>query len=125
MEITSIGKELMSTRFHLGIQKARSTFLYNLLSNCSCGSLSSKSEVHYHNKYYERGIQWYLGLFDDKGAKIETSPKYFMKVKQVALKIRQLKELTEILSNEVDMLKKIISMGEPLLLDFYKQEYEW
>ncbi len=89
--------------FHIGTQKAGSTYLYNLLSSHPDLALPKITEVHYFSSNLERGLDWYLGLFEGKGVRIDASPKYFMFGKTVAPRIK-------------DYSQKYLGNKEPLFL---------
>jgi len=104
----------LPTRFHIGTQKAGSTFLYNLLASHPDLSLSRQTEVHYYSKYFDRGEEWYLSLFENDGIKIDTSPKYFMSGELVAPRIKatvgEEAKFLLILRNPIDLLNSHFQM---------------
>ena len=104
----------LPTRFHIGTQKAGSTFIYNLLSSHPDVSLSSQTEVHYYSKFFTRGDDWYHSLFSGKGIKIDTSPKYFMRGEDVALRIKKAcgekAKFLLVLRNPIDLLNSHYQM---------------
>jgi hypothetical protein len=76
--------------FHIGTQKAGSTYLYNLLAGHPEAGLPREKEVNFFNANYEKGVEWYLRQFADNGrVLIDTSPKYFMHGEAVAPRIRE------------------------------------
>ena len=70
--------ERLPHRIHICIQKAGSTYLYNLLRSHPDISLSSETEVDFYTKHFDRGEEWYSGTFRKDGERIDTSPKTFM-----------------------------------------------
>jgi len=77
--------------FHIGTQRAGSTYLYNLLKTHPEVSLSPLQEVHFYmTKNFHRGVDWYMNCFPKEGHQIDTSPKYFMLGEQVAPRIKDL-----------------------------------
>ncbi len=74
--------------FHIGTQKAGSTYLYNLLSSHPDLALPKITEVHYFSFNLSKGLDWYLNLFSGEGIRVDTSPKYFMLGKTVAPRIK-------------------------------------
>lgn len=100
---------------HIGTQKAGSTYLYHLFAQHPDISLSKYPENNYYLKYYDKGKNWYLDSFNNKGTKIETSPKYFQKGEIVAPRIKdtlgnQDVKLLLILRNPVDYLNSHFRM---------------
>ncbi len=75
--------------FHIGTQRAGSTFLYNLLSSHPDVSLHRLSEVNFFSAEFSRGLNWYLSGFKGNKARIDTSPKYFMLGQTVAPRIKE------------------------------------
>jgi len=65
--------------FHIGTQRAGSTFLFNLLKKHPQISLSKRQEIHYYTSNFEKSIDWYLNQFDENKIMIDTSPKLFQK----------------------------------------------
>lgn len=102
------------TRFHIGTQKAGSTFLYNLLASHPEVSLSSQTEVHYYSKYFTKGEDWYISLFERPGTKIDTSPKYFMNGEVAAPRIKAVcgeeAKFLLLLRNPIDLLNSHFQM---------------
>lgn len=76
--------------FHIGTQRAGSTYLYNLLKTHPELSLSPLQEIHFYTKNFHRGVEWYMNCFPKGGRRIDTSPKYFMLGEQVAPRIKDL-----------------------------------
>ena len=74
--------------FHIGTQRAGSTYLNNLLRAHPEISLSSYQEVNYYTTNYERGVHWYTSSFERTGQRIDTSPKYFLSGSIAAQRIR-------------------------------------
>ncbi len=74
--------------FHIGTQRAASTFLYNLLLGHPAASLHQRSEVNFFSVEFNRGLNWYLAGFLGKQNRIDTSPKYFMLGQTVAPRIK-------------------------------------
>jgi len=64
------------TRFHIGTQKAGSTYLYNLLKSHPHTTMANKPKVCFFSGEYEKGAGWYQNLFEDTEYKIDTSPDY-------------------------------------------------
>jgi len=56
-------------------------------------SLPKITEVHYFSSNLSKGVDWYLNLFGGEGARVDTSPKYFMFGKTVAPRIRIMPEI--------------------------------
>lgn len=75
--------------FHIGTQKAGSTYLYNLLASHSEISLSRYTEVNYFSNQYNQGETWYENSFQQGKYRIDTSPKYFMEGKSVAPRLKE------------------------------------
>lgn len=100
--------------FHIGTQKAGSTFLYNLLSSHPAIALSSQTEVHFYSKYYEKGRGWYINLFRKEGEMVDTSPKYFMHGEVVAPRIHEQcgddARFVLILRNPIDLINSHFQM---------------
>ena len=100
------------TRFHIGTQKAGSTYLYNLFSSHSGVNLGRVTEINYFSKNYEKGGNWYRGKFKGNGDFIDTSPKYFMQGEEVAPRMKEYErslggekiQMMLILRNPVDYL---------------------
>lgn len=67
----------LPTRFHIGTQKAGSTYLYNLLASHPDAGLSPMSEINFFSDRFEKGMEWYKGVFPDQGNIIDCSPTYF------------------------------------------------
>lgn len=69
----------LPTRFHIGTQRAGSTYLNNALKNHPEVSLSSYQEVSFYNERFERGFDWYINSFlNNNKIKIDTTPRYFL-----------------------------------------------
>jgi len=51
--------------FHIGTQKAGSTYLYNLLSGHPEAGLAREKEVNFFNIHFDKGLDWYLGQFEE------------------------------------------------------------
>jgi len=63
----------------LGTQKGGTTSLYNYLINHSKISGGSRREIHFFDKYYEKGVHWYKNNFLNSNENIltcECSPDY-------------------------------------------------
>lgn len=75
------------TLFHIGTQKAASTFLYNLLREHPEACLHQETEVNFFTTHFEKGEEWYHNGFKGGGKRIDTSPKYFMLGQTAALRI--------------------------------------
>ncbi|MFQ5795734.1 MAG: sulfotransferase [Candidatus Bipolaricaulia bacterium] len=76
--------------FHIGTQRAGSSYLYNLLKTHPEVSLSSYQEIHFYTRNFHRGVEWYTNSFTKLGQRIDTSPKYFMQGEQAAPRIKEL-----------------------------------
>ena len=74
--------------FHIGTQKAASTYLYNLLKNHPEVSLNKLTEVNYFTSRFGQDKDWYETGFVGSGQKIDTSPKYFMQGEMVLPRLR-------------------------------------
>ena len=74
--------------FHIGTQRAGSTYLYNLLKAHPDVSLSYQ-EVAFYSRNFDRGVGWYVDSFAKGDHAIDTSPKYFMKGEQAAPRIKE------------------------------------
>jgi len=64
----------------LGTQKGGTTSLYNYLSNHSKIRVGSRREIHFFDRNYEKGINWYKNNFNYKNNNLltfECSPDYF------------------------------------------------
>lgn len=75
-------------RFHIGLQRTASTYLYDLLASHPDAALARKGLGFYANKF-ERGKDWYLGQFPSGGIRIDSSPIYFVRGRTAAPRIRQ------------------------------------
>jgi hypothetical protein len=76
--------------FHIGTQRAGSTYLFHLLNDHPNVSLYPGKEPSFYNQHFSRGGDWYRNCFPDEGTPIDTSPKYFMTGEQTAPRIRRL-----------------------------------
>ncbi len=75
--------------FHIGTQKAGSSYLYNLLKGHPDIALSKFQKLNfYYSKNFHRGTQWYLDSFPETGQRIDTSPIYFRMGAEVAPRIK-------------------------------------
>lgn len=84
----------MVKRFHIGMQRSGSTFLYNLLKGHSQISVSPLQEIHYFTKNDNLDLEFYESLFpENKKYKIDTSPKYFKQSTKAATRIKNYCEL--------------------------------
>jgi len=63
-------------RFHIGTQKAGSSYLYKLLDAQPAVAMSERAEVSFFSTYYQEGMEWYKGTFPDGGEAIDLSPAY-------------------------------------------------
>ena len=77
----------LPTRFHIGTQRAGSSFVYNLLRSHPQVSLSPLQEIHFYTKHFERGLDWYRDCFPESGIAVDTSPKYFQLGREAAPRI--------------------------------------
>ncbi|PLX27398.1 hypothetical protein C0583_03740 [Candidatus Parcubacteria bacterium] len=75
-------------RFHIGTQKAGSTYLYNLLLKHPDVGLSEMTEVNFFSREFEKGYDYYSELFP-QGEAIDMTPKYFMLGGTVAPRIKK------------------------------------
>ncbi|HLE78026.1 MAG TPA: sulfotransferase, partial [bacterium] len=73
----------MPTRFHIGLQRAASTYLYDLLASHPDVALPRKGLGFFSNKF-DRGLPWYLAQFMGDGVRIDSSPNYFFRGRTVA-----------------------------------------
>lgn len=78
----------MPTRFHIGLQRAASTYLYDLLASHPDVALPRKGLGFFSNKF-DRGLPWYLAQFMGDGVRIDSSPNYFFRGRTVAPRIAQ------------------------------------
>jgi hypothetical protein len=115
--------------FHIGTQKAGSTFLYNLLDKHPDISLSTFTEVNFFSNNFDRGNNWYTDSFKNTENKIDTSPKYFMTGETVAPRIKNYTDRSEqkplfllILRNPIDYLYSHFQMH--LRHNFFKKNPE-
>jgi len=76
-------------RFHIGTQKAGSSFLYNVLLQHPSISLGCNSEVQFFTKHFDKGIAWYKEAFRGQGNTVDITPKYFMSGEIVAPRIKE------------------------------------
>ncbi|MGM0411497.1 MAG: sulfotransferase domain-containing protein [Bacillota bacterium] len=63
----------------IGAQKSGTTWIYEVLkSHPKIAMAKNRKEVHYFDRYYDRGIEWYKKRFPDKFSGLigETTPKY-------------------------------------------------
>ncbi len=102
-------------RFHIGTQRAGSTYLYNLLKEHPDISLSSFQEVNYYTKNFRRGKNWYCETFSANGVPIDTSPVYFRKGDVVAPRIKEVLPDADprfllIIRNPIDYLYSLYHM---------------
>ncbi|HET7481647.1 MAG TPA: sulfotransferase [Actinomycetota bacterium] len=82
-------KNELPTRFHIGTQRAGSSYIYNLLNSHPNVALNAAQEVHFYTSMFERGVEWYCAGFPQEGVRIDTSPKYFMLGEMAAPRIRE------------------------------------
>lgn len=75
--------------FHIGTQKAASTFLFNALKEHPNIALSSVTEINFFSQHFEKDLSWYDDTFLKANNRIDTSPKYFMLGESVAPRIRE------------------------------------
>lgn len=65
----------------LGVQRAGTTWLYKMIDqHPDICTASGRKEVHFFDRYFERGIEWYRKLFQDCSSdtvKGEITPAYF------------------------------------------------
>lgn len=63
----------------LGVQKAATTTLFDILKDTKGFSAPSQKELHFFNNdnNYRRGVDWYFDLFEGEGIKFEATPDYF------------------------------------------------
>ena len=106
----------LPVRFHIGLQRAGSTYLYNLLKSHSGVSLSRYQEVSYYTRNYRRGAGWYTATFDGQGVRVDMSPAYFRKGAQAAPRIHEALGSSQplfllILRNPVDYIHSYFQMN--------------
>jgi len=77
----------LPVNFHIGIQRAGSSYLNNLFRAHPDISLSSVQEVNFYTTQFSKGTEWYLGTFDEKPFRIDTSPHYFIRGAEAAPRI--------------------------------------
>jgi len=115
--------------FHIGTQKAGSSFLYNVLQQHSDISLSEYSEVQFYNKHYARGRDWYVSTYKKKDRRIDISPKYFMMGDVVAPRIKEVvggsdPRFVIILRNPIDYLNSHFQLQKLNgFFDHWKEKY--
>lgn len=78
--------EALPIRFHIGLQRAASTYLYHLLASHPDVALPRKGLGFYANKF-DRGMEWYLAQFPASGVRIDSSPIYFVRGSRAAPRI--------------------------------------
>lgn len=78
----------LPTRFHIGLQRTGSTYLYELLTSHPDISLPRKGLGFYANKF-DRGMEWYLSQFPPTGVRIDPSPVYLVHGRIVAPRIKE------------------------------------
>ncbi len=76
-------------RFHIGTQRAGSTFFYHLIKQHPRVGVSPRQEVNFYHKHFSNGESWYRNQFPPEKRAIDTSPKYFQKGALVAPRIRR------------------------------------
>ncbi|HEY3248767.1 MAG TPA: hypothetical protein VGK88_10805 [bacterium] len=81
-----MSSDTLPTRFHIGLQRAASTYFYDLLASHPDAALPRKGLGYYSNKF-ERGMDWYLAQFPPGGLRIDPSPVYFVRGGVVAPRI--------------------------------------
>ncbi len=74
--------------FHIGTQKAGSTYLYNLLEQHPDVCLSELTEINFFSDNFDKGFYYYAGLFNGKMEAIDMTPKYFMLADTVVPRIK-------------------------------------
>jgi len=74
--------------FHIGTQKAGSSYLYNLFKAHPEVSLSSQG-LAFYTRNFDRGVEWYVNSFAKGGHAVDTSPKYFMQGELAAPRIKK------------------------------------
>jgi len=82
---------LIPSNFIIGLQRAGSTYCHGLLKSHPEISLSRLKEIGFYSdiEKYEKGLNWYLETFEGQGEKIDISPKYFMKSKEVIPRMKE------------------------------------
>ncbi|HEY3248167.1 MAG TPA: sulfotransferase domain-containing protein [bacterium] len=81
------GRASLPVRFHIGLQRAASTYFYSLLATHPEVAMARKGLGFYANKF-DRGMEWYRAQFPPDGVRIESSPIYFVRGATVAPRIR-------------------------------------
>ncbi len=120
--------------FHIGTQKAGSTYLYNLLQQHPEVCLSKLTEINFFSNDFNKGFNYYRDLFIGEGVSIDMTPKYFMLGKMVAPRIREYSDkyldgeprFLLILRNPIDYLNSHYEMQKiqaPKLGDDDKNKY--
>lgn len=79
--------EPVPSRLHIGLQRAGSTYLYELLASHPDVALVRKG-VSFYATSFERGLEWYQTLFPPRGIRIDSSPDYFFRGRIVAPRIK-------------------------------------
>jgi hypothetical protein len=68
----------LPTRFHIGTQRAGSTFLFNLLKSHPDVSVNPTQAIEFYGARYHQGFEWYLSGFPAEGIRIDTSARLFL-----------------------------------------------
>ena len=90
MRVQKIVEPGIPARFHIGTQRAGSSYIYNLLRSHPDTTLSERQEVHFYTRKFELGLEWYASNFSPGHVSIDTSPKYFHRGELVAPRIHEL-----------------------------------
>lgn len=95
--------------FHIGTQRAGSTFFYNLIKQHPQIGVSPAQEVQFFNNKdkFNQGVQWYKDKFEPNEYLIDTTPKYFMAGDKVAKRIDEVYDTT-------DDLKFLLILRNPI-----------
>ncbi len=120
--------------FHIGTQKAGSTYLYNLLQQHNNIALSDLTEINFFSDDFDKGFDYYKKLFTEGGKSIDMTPKYFMlgdivapRIKRYAHRyLKQEPQFLLILRNPIDYLNSHYAMQKiqnPKLGKDDKNEY--
>lgn len=79
----------LPTRFHIGLPRGGSSFLFNLLRSHPGVTLNPVQDINYYTLNFDRGLDWYLDGFAGDGVRIDTSPTYFRMFDVAGPRIKQ------------------------------------
>jgi len=105
-------------RFHIGTQKAASTFLYNLLESHPETTMGKNTKVLFFSDHYGEGKERYKSMFPSGKYKIDTSPNYFIHSPQVPKRINEFYENPEalrfilVLRNPINYISSYFRMNK-------------